>query len=249
MTDSLTGCATTDIAVVAVDTLAPVATATGGTLTCLASSVQLMGNSAPTTVVYDWIGPNNFGSDMQNPTVGEAGAYVLTVIDTLNGCSSTDTASVLVDLEIPTASAGNDLLIDCLHPTAQLTGSFDNTTASASWAGPNGFTSVLANPVVNGAGTYVFTSTDLTSGCTATDTVLVAIDTLEPGAAAVGGAIDCIATSVEISATSPSSGVTFAWTTSGGIFSNSPTTTVSKRRSSAFIIQPSVRKPTWSAAG
>ena len=83
---------------------------------------------------------------------------------------------------------------------------------------------------------YVLNVTDLTSGCMATDTVLVAIDTLSPGASATGGAIDCTVTSVTISASSPTPGVSFAWTTNGGIFSNDPQTVVTEAGDYAVIV-------------
>lgn len=236
VTDTITGCAASATAVVTVDTIYPMATATGGIINCHADSVKLVASSTPTTVVFDWAGPNNFGTDEQNPTVGDAGDYILTVIDTLNGCSSTATAAVLSNFDVPTVSAGADFTINCLNLNFQLSGNFDQDLASGMWAGPGGFISASQNPTIAESGEYILTATDLTSGCSASDTVVVVIDTEAPGAAATGGAIDCVNISATISASSPTSGVSFEWTTNGGVFSNDAQTSVTLPGDYAVIV-------------
>ncbi len=53
---------------------------------------------------FAWSGPNGFTSTEQNPTVNAAGTYNLTVTGT-NGCTSTASAVIEQDDEVPGASA------------------------------------------------------------------------------------------------------------------------------------------------
>ena len=72
---------------------APGAQATGGTLTCIANSVQLGASSSTGGVTYSWSGPGGFNSALQNPTVSVTGTYTVTVTNPANGCTSTASAS------------------------------------------------------------------------------------------------------------------------------------------------------------
>ena len=83
----------------------PDATATGGTITCSTTSVQLMGSSTVSGVTYSWTDPNGEVIEGQNPTVSGVGTYTLTVTNPANGCSQTTTAVVTEDIAAPDASA------------------------------------------------------------------------------------------------------------------------------------------------
>src|SRR5690606_39914794 len=93
-------CTNTATATVGRDIDVPVATATGGTLTCAVTSVTLQGAGNGT---YSWSGPGGFTSNDQNPTVSAPGSYVLTVTGT-NGCTNTATATVGQDIDVPVAT-------------------------------------------------------------------------------------------------------------------------------------------------
>ncbi|WP_431211469.1 hypothetical protein ACQ86N_37385 [Puia sp. P3] len=51
----------------------------GGSLTCTAGSVTLLGSSTTAGAVYSWTGPGGFNSLVQNPSVAAPGIYTLTV--------------------------------------------------------------------------------------------------------------------------------------------------------------------------
>ncbi|HEY8917838.1 MAG TPA: hypothetical protein VIM87_15445, partial [Chitinophaga sp.] len=72
----------------------PDLSATGGSLSCGATSVTLNANSSVANVSYSWTGPNNFTSTVKNPTVSTAGNYTVTVRDPANGCTASQTVSV-----------------------------------------------------------------------------------------------------------------------------------------------------------
>ncbi|MFZ1689356.1 MAG: hypothetical protein WAU70_18180, partial [Flavobacteriales bacterium] len=97
--DQQTGCSNTDQASVTLNNTAPGAQATGGTLTCAITSVQLSGSGNGS---FSWTGPNGFTSGDQNPTVSAAGTYVLTVTGA-NGCTSVAQADVILNDTAPSA--------------------------------------------------------------------------------------------------------------------------------------------------
>src|SRR5204862_241408 len=104
-----------------------------------------------------------------------------TVTDSLNGCTSTDTACVTLGSSSPVdANAGPDLVINCstgLQVTLQ--GSSTTVGATFSWVAINGGHIVsggsTATPIVNAAGCYVLTVTNPVNGCIGRDTACVTI--------------------------------------------------------------------------
>ncbi|MCB0781366.1 MAG: hypothetical protein KDC03_17890, partial [Flavobacteriales bacterium] len=119
---------------------------------------------------YSWTGPGGFNSSDQNPVVTTAGTYTLTVTGA-NGCTSQASADVLLDVSAPIATAMGGS-IDCDLGTFQLSGTADQGNVSYTWTGPNGFLSLLQNPVVSDTGMYVLVVTAL-NGCTGSDSASV----------------------------------------------------------------------------
>ena len=225
--DTLNGCKDTAYATVSNNTNPPGATATGGILGCNQNSLQIMGSSGTAGVSYSWTGPGGFSSNQQNPTVSVAGTYTLTVTDPTNGCSSTDTAIVDINANVPGALATGGTLT-CNLNSLQLTGSSPTAGVSYSWTGPAGFSSNQQNPTVTVAGTYTLTVTDPSNGCTSTDTTQVNEDANLPGAMASGGTLTCNLNSLQLTGSSPTAGVNYNWTGPAGFSSNqqNPTVTV-----------------------
>ena len=226
VTDPTNGCTSSDIAVVDEDADLPGAMATGGTITCTQTSVQLTGNSGTTGVNYSWTGPGGFTSNQQNPTVSVVGSYTLTVSNPNNGCTSTDIAVVEEEVNLPGAEATGGT-ITCATGNLQLTGSSGTVGVNYSWTGPGGFTSSQQNPTVTTAGTYTLTVSDPDNGCTSTDTALVNEDANLPDVVATGGSISCIQNSVQLMGSSTTAGVSYSWTGPGGFTSNQQNPTVS----------------------
>ena len=92
VTDLTNGC--TASATVTVPGLA--ATASGGTLTCSATAIQINAVTNASTPGFLWSGPGGFNSTDQNPIVTAPGIYTLTVTDQ-SGCTLTATATVTDD--------------------------------------------------------------------------------------------------------------------------------------------------------
>jgi hypothetical protein len=79
------------------------------------------------------------------------------------------------ELEPPQVSAGPDKVLTCAVSEVTLDGSSSTPGVVYRWSGVGGFTSSLATPTVQQAGTYTLTVTDPATGLTASDTVVVTL--------------------------------------------------------------------------
>jgi|GEM_PF-580360 len=223
--DTLNGCAAEVVIAVAVDTIPPVADAGADvTLNCYAPTLQLGGDdtSQGADFAYAWTtldGNIAEGDDTANPTVDAPGTYLLTVTNTVNGCTAEDMVVVDEDIVTPIVFAQGGL-ITCAAPSVALSGSFvtDNTTFV--WTGPNGFTSDELSPVVTVPGNYTLTVTDTLNGCSNSAVAFVTELNNAPILLANGGFIGCSPASVTITAIATGTGVTYAWTGPNGFTSD-----------------------------
>jgi hypothetical protein len=202
------GCETTESTIVAEDFDLPDANAIGGTLNCIDSIVQLQGNSTTPGVVYNWIGPNNFISDEQNPEVTEAGQYSLTV-EAPNGCETNVNVQVGESFEMPDATAIGDTL-DCNVPMAQLQGNSVTPGVTYNWTGPNNFISDEQNPEVTEPGEY-FLTVSASNGCETVASAIVEQDAGVPNATAEGDTLNCEISLVQLQGNSTTLGVIYSW--------------------------------------
>ena len=197
VTDSITTCTSTATANVISNTNVPGASATGNTLTCLVNSVVILGATPDTTASYAWTGPNNFISGLQNPTVVDAGSYSLVVTDTLNGCTSTAAAAVILNTLPPTASAIAPGNLNCNAAQIQLngTGSSQGPSISYVWTASNGGNIVSGEntqtPIVDGVGDYSILVSNSDNGCTQTASTSVALSPLVAAAISVQSNVLC----------------------------------------------------------
>ncbi len=171
----------------------PNASATGATLSCSASQVQIMGASTSAGVTYSWSGPGGFTSNVQNPMVSSIGTYTL-IVSTAGGCTASATATVTADNDVPQGSADGGTLT-CDDTTVQLSASSTTSGVSYSWTGPSGFNSSQQNPVVAGAGTYTV-SIEGSNGCVTNIDVEVIADNEEPVVNVGDGELNCAITSL-----------------------------------------------------
>jgi hypothetical protein len=114
-----------------------------------------------------------------------------------------------------TAVATATDILTCTRNSVGLTGTSSATTpVNYSWTGPGNYTSTVQNPSASAAGIYTLTVTDPSTGCTGSDTALVSLNNTAPGAAAsASGQLNCNSgSSVTLSGTSPTAGVSYQWT-------------------------------------
>ncbi len=210
------GCTSSLTVNVIEDNVEPQASATGGTLDCSNTSVQLMSSSTTPGASFSWEGPNGFMSDEMNPIVSEVGVYVVTVLAP-NGCSTSVSVEVIADGDLPQVSATGGT-IDCNNPTVQLMGSSTTEGVQFNWSGPGGFMTDEMNPTVSEPGTYtLFVSSD--NGCGISINVLVIDDTQEPEVTLSLGDANCDEGTRLINAVSNVEGLDVMWTGPNGFTS------------------------------
>ncbi|WP_146154490.1 T9SS type A sorting domain-containing protein [Chitinophaga ginsengisoli] len=110
--------------------------------------------------------------------------------------------------------------LTCARTSVTISGNSNVSGVSYSWTGPGNFSSTAQNPAVTTAGDYILTVTNASTGCTAKDTVTVIANTAVPTASAgVSGPLSCGVTTVTLSASSETAGVTYSWAGPGGFTS------------------------------
>ncbi|MBP7272588.1 MAG: gliding motility-associated C-terminal domain-containing protein [Saprospiraceae bacterium] len=211
LTVHLGSCTAQDTASVVADISAPTTTATGGSLTCVIDSVQLVGITSAVGATFAWAGPDpDFNTTIANPFVDVAGVYTLTI--SLGNCTNTDTAVVTASTALSVAASASD--ITCADTLTHLQANSNLNNASFSWTGPLGFTAVTADTDNTVAGQYIVIAT--LGSCTSSDTVVALLDTILPNVAASGGVLTCGSNGVQLTGNSTTFNVTYRWTTPSG---------------------------------
>lgn len=144
-----TGCSLQDTTTLVMKPTPNKPTAGSNSPVCEFHSLQLNSSSTTNGVSYSWTGPNSYSSNSQNPTVttGAGGTHIGSYISTatLNGCSSMDTTTVVVNPKPnkPTASAPNSPL--CARQDLQLNAS-TVSGVNYNWYGPGNYMANTQNP-------------------------------------------------------------------------------------------------------
>lgn len=222
----LNGCTATGTALVTDNVTIPVACVSPSpVLTCATPTVTLNGQCSSTgpnfTVFWSTTGGNIIGgTNTLTPVVDADGVYTLTVMNTVNGCTSSASTTVTSFLTFPTANAGPDATLTCSVNSLSLDGSGSSQGPNYvyTWMGIGGGFIVAGGttqfPIVNAPGTYFLTVTDVANGCTATDQVFVNQDivspVISPGIADVG--LPCGGGTVQLQGSPPfGGGFTYMW--------------------------------------
>jgi len=226
------GCTATDVAQVSTDTLAPAfGIQPPLLLTCSQKTVSLIGSVQQpgagnfTAVWTTQDGKFIPGTTPLTGTTEQPGTYVLTIKNTLNGCEHSEQVLVSQNIVPPTAVAGPAAVLTCTQTTASLNGSgssagnpfFYNWTASLGGQILSG-NSTLA-PTVGKTGLYTLEVSNANNGCTATASVAVTADTMQPLAVIVPPLpLTCVRDSSVLDATGSSKGAefTYQWVATGG---------------------------------
>lgn len=178
-------------------------------------------------IAYDWVGPNGFTSNVQNPTIASSapvmsGMYIVTMTAP-GGCTSVDTTVVIVNpLPVPTA---NNTGPYCEGDLVQLNSPAGSATDD--WTGPGFAQNDIQNPTLTPAavvmsGTYTVTVTNAFN-CSATATTDVVVNALPIPTANNTGPY-CEGDIVDITS---SGGVDYDWIGPGGfVLANTQNTTI-----------------------
>ncbi len=188
VTGTSNGCSATDVVQVTVNPLPTANAGTDFTKTCVTNpSGTLVGMTSVAGNTYAWTPAAGLSSaSSANPTANPTATttYTLTTTNTASGCTATDQVLVTVNTTLPTANAGTDFTKTCVtNPSGTLVGMTSVAGNTYAWTPATGLSSASsANPTANPTATttYTLTATNTASGCTATDQVLVTVNTALP---------------------------------------------------------------------
>lgn len=203
---------------------------TGGTITLNATGTNVN--------TWSWSGPNGFTATTQTASIPTAtasasGTYTATASNACGTASSS--VSVLVNDAIQnlTATATNNGII-CTGSNITLQANGSNLNGF-SWTGPNGFSSTVQNPTINGAttannGTYTVTVSNTCGNQTVS--VNVQVDTLIENLSAAAAPDDtlCAGGTITLSATGTNV-TTWSWSGPNGFSANTQNATVNNAQS------------------
>jgi hypothetical protein len=229
VTSQTNGCSSTDQVAVNVDQTAPVsAIQQPVVLTCTTIQVPLNALGSSTgNMSYAW---STLGGHFVNqtnplqPLVDQPGTYTLLITSNINGCTASQTATVLQDIQSPVAAGGTDGLLTCAITTLQLSGngSSQNGNFTYLWTTTDGQIIGGAGsltPTIGAGGTYTLVVLNNVNGCSSSDNVLVNVNTQAPLVAIANPAlITCTIPQVTLNGSGSQSGptITYAWTTTDG---------------------------------
>ncbi len=223
ITDNLNGCSDSDQVTVGFDAALPVVDiAFPAFLTCTDSEVTLVGSSTTTgSLLFEWTttdGSIVSGADTATPIVDATGTYTLSITNTDNGCSDSESVTVLENVTPPDINAGLDAVITCSEGEIDLFG-FTGATGDITfeWTTFDGNIVSGANtltPAVDAIGTYTLTITDNDTGCTNADAMQVTADFDLPAVeAGTGGQITCVTSSLTLDGAGSATGsdIIYVW--------------------------------------
>ncbi len=238
VTNNATGCSASSQVEVRENLILPIANAgTTKQLSCAEEVTRLDGSSSSNDgeFSYEWTTADGNivgGENTLTPNVDQTGTYNLRVTDTTNGCFSTATVSVVQDMNIPTAFAGDPLSLGCNETTLSLNGiGSSGANFAYTWETEDGKIESGENtltPVVSAPGTYRLVVRNRSNGCDAKSSVVIS---QTPTVMAVLGediVLGCNTDLLTLNGTASSSGenISYEWTTQDGNIINATTTTI-----------------------
>lgn len=198
------------------------------TKTCIQNPTgAVIGAAAAAGNTYAWSPTTGLSSStVANPTANPLFTTTYTVTTTnAVGCTSTDQVIVTVNTFQPTANAGLDFTKTCIsNVNGSAIGATSVTGNTYAWTPATGLSSAsVSNPTANPSTTtnYTLTVTNNSSGCTATDQVLVTVNNQGP---TVNAGLDISKTCVSnvngaTIGMTPIAGNTYTWTPATGLSS------------------------------
>ncbi|MFN8115311.1 MAG: gliding motility-associated C-terminal domain-containing protein [Bacteroidia bacterium] len=213
VTNTTNGCSTIGSQAVVQNTTSPVvASAVSGVLNCTLTSVNASATTTTTPVSYNWSGTGiTSATNISTITVNQPGTFNYTVTNTSNGCSVGGSQTVTQNTTAPVVTSGVSSVLNCTTTSVNANATTTTTPVSYNWSG-TGITSAtnISTITVNQGGTYNYTVTNTSNGCTTTGSQAVTQNTTAPSAAANDGTLTCQILSTSLIG-SPSSGVTYSW--------------------------------------
>ena len=199
------------------------------TLNCTLTSTQIISNTSlePAVTQFAWTTPDgNIQNGEQGPTpaVDAPGTYLLTIQNSVNGCQTTDSVTVIQDVVEPIIQIAEPAILNCELTSQEISaqGSDNGALFQIEWttddgniiSGVNGLT-----PEINEPGTYELNILNTENNCSSNDFVIVDQDTVAPTVSVASPSIlNCNTTQINLNANGSSSGSNFIidWSSTNG---------------------------------
>ena len=161
---------------------------------------------------FSWYFGNELVEIGDTLPVSIAGNYTLIATDTINGCTDTSMAQVVIDEDIPNIDLENDtLIINCKDTEQILSAIVDyQQPGSLAWYLDGDFLTDTQEPTVTETGTYTLKIIDV-NGCIISDSVRLLIDTIAPTISVSDIILPCDIAEVTIDSVSFVSNITATW--------------------------------------
>ena len=173
------GCSSDVTIVITEDFVKPKLNIPPASFGCMQNNLVLNTTPIPMNVVYNWTGPKNYTSNLEDPTINETGWYYVTVTGK-NGCTKSDSILVGLSPQNPNIMVQDDSLT-CTKDSAQLfVKILSPANGVVSWTGPGGFSSNIPAPFVDVPGKYWVKVINPTTGCFTNKSVIITDLTTAP---------------------------------------------------------------------
>ncbi len=229
VTDS-NGCSGTSPNLVVTVSNNPVVTISPSPATvCQGSNITLTGNASggSGSYTYQWtLNGTIVGTSstliINNTSLADTGSYLLTISDSVTGCSGSNTVLLTVNSN-PTVTVNPGAVSSCIGRNVTLTANIicGNDSYTYNWTGPNGFTATgstitVPNLTSESAGTYTVTITD-SSGIQAQASSNVIVNPNPTLVITPNPAITCVGTDIVLAGTARggSGTYTYSWVFNG----------------------------------
>jgi gliding motility-associated-like protein len=229
LTVTSSGCTVSSSVVVTVNPKPSVAPGATPAAICNGQSTTIAANATNGTAPLTYVWGSGSTASSFTATPGTTTAYAVTVSD-VNGCTASGSITVVVTGTSPLVAVSGSARAICSGSSTTLGGSPSASGGAGgytyAWSGGAGNT---ANPVVSPTATTTYTLTVTSSGCTASNSVIVTVNPKPFVAPSTTSATICngSSTNVNAGATGGTAPITYQWSPSGSgaSFTASPTAT------------------------
>ena len=220
------------VVTVSQNTTPPSVTSSGGQLTCAITTTNAVVSTTTSPVSYNWSGPGiTGGGTTSSPTLNQPGTYNYTVTSTSNGCSATGSQVITQNIVAPVTTSSVSAILNCTLTTVNTVATTTTTPVSYNWSGA-GITGggTTSSASVNQPGIFNYTVTNTSNGCSTTGSQAVTQNIVQPTVtSSAPTALNCTLTSVNATASTTTTPVTYNWSGPGVVSGNTaPSVTVNQ---------------------
>ncbi|MFN4081744.1 MAG: gliding motility-associated C-terminal domain-containing protein, partial [Saprospiraceae bacterium] len=226
VTQTTNGCTASAIAQVSRDDDQPlVQILPAGTLTCAITQLTLTGlaDNGP-SIAYQWSTPDGLilaGAQSLSAVVGAPGVYTLLASNSENGCTNSQSATIIADTIAPALYISEPDTLTCAVQMVQIDAAVSGDSLIYQWTGAGIVSGAgTSKPTVSQPGVYTLTALNPLNGCTSVFDVAVAADQNPPILQAqTPPALTCDQPQATLQIQTQPTGLpyAYAWSTSNGL--------------------------------